>query len=66
MDLQDVLKAGRFLDEISLSVKKIIFANFSGLSDQEKEEIEQDVKLKILKMASRGKISAISGHMYGK
>jgi RNA polymerase sigma factor (sigma-70 family) len=55
MDLQDALKAGRFLDEISLSVKKIILANFPGLSEEEKEEIDQDVKLKILKMAARGK-----------
>ena len=55
MELEDVLKAGRFLDEISLSVKKIIFANFSGLTNEEKEEIDQNVKLKILKMASRGK-----------
>jgi len=55
MDLKDALKAGRFLDEISLSVKKIIFANFPGLTDEEKEEIDQDIKLKILKMAARGK-----------
>jgi RNA polymerase sigma factor (sigma-70 family) len=55
MDLEAALKTQRFLDEISLSVKKIIFANFPGLSDQEKEEIDQDVKLKILKMAARGK-----------
>lgn len=55
MDLEDAVKAARFLDEISLSVKKIIFAHFSGLSDQEKEEIDQEVKLKLLKMAARGK-----------
>jgi RNA polymerase sigma-70 factor (ECF subfamily) len=55
MDLENALKAGRFLDEISLSVKKIIFANFPGLSEEEKEEIDQDVKLKLLKMAARGK-----------
>ena len=55
MDLENALKASRFLDEISLSVKKIIFANFSGLSEEEKEEIDQDVKLKLLKMAARGK-----------
>lgn len=54
-DLEDALRASRFLDEISLSVKKIIFANFPGLSAEEKEEIDQDIKLKILKMASRGK-----------
>jgi RNA polymerase sigma-70 factor (ECF subfamily) len=55
MDLKDVLSAGRFLDEISLSVKKIIFANFPGLSEEEKEEIDQDVKLKLLRMAVHGK-----------
>jgi RNA polymerase sigma-70 factor (ECF subfamily) len=55
MELEHALKAERFLDEISLSVKKIIFANFPGLSDEDKEEIDQDVKLKILSMAARGK-----------
>lgn len=55
MELEDVLKAGPFLDEVSLSVKKIICANFPGLTDQEKQEIDQDVKLKLLKMAARGK-----------
>jgi RNA polymerase sigma-70 factor (ECF subfamily) len=55
MELEDVLKAGPFLDEVSLSVKKIICANFPGLTDQEKQEIDQDVKLKLLNMASRGK-----------
>ena len=55
MDIEDALKASRFLDEISLSVKRIIFAQFPGLTDQEKEEIDQDVKLKLLKMAARGK-----------
>jgi RNA polymerase sigma factor (sigma-70 family) len=55
MELEDLLKAGPFLDEVSLSVKKIIFANFPGLTEEEREEIGQDVKLKLLKMASRGK-----------
>lgn len=55
MDLEDALKAASFLDEISLSVKKIIFANFPGLTAEEKEEIDQDVKLKLLKAAARGK-----------
>jgi len=55
MDLENAVKARGLLDEISLSVKKIIFASFPGLTEEEKEEIGQDVKLKILKMASRGK-----------
>lgn len=55
MDLENDLKAARFLEEISLSVKKIIFANFPNLTEEEKEEIDQDVKLKLLKAAARGK-----------
>jgi RNA polymerase sigma-70 factor (ECF subfamily) len=58
MDLKDALKDGRaerFLDELSLSVRKIIFSSFPNLTEDEKEEIDQDVKLKILKMAANGK-----------
>jgi len=55
MDLEDALKASRFLDDISLSVKKILFSSFAGLTEEEKEEIGQDIKLKLLKMAARGK-----------
>lgn len=55
MDLEKTAWAGLFLDEISLSVKKIIFASFPGLTEEEKEEVDQDVKLKLLKMAARGK-----------
>ena len=58
MDLKDALKDGcaeRFLDELSLSVRKIIFSSFPNLTEEEKEEIDQDVKLKILKMAANGK-----------
>ncbi len=55
MDLKAAVKAATFLEEVTLSVKKIIFANFPRLSAEEKEEIDQEVKLKLLKMASRGK-----------
>ena len=65
MELEDLLKAGPFLDEVSLSVKKIIFANFPCLTEEEREEIGQDVKLKLLKMASRGKkIGNLAGPTY--
>ncbi len=55
IDLGKALQAERFLDELSLSVTKIIFASFPGLTSEEKEEIEQEIKLKLLKMAARGK-----------
>lgn len=58
MDLKDALKDGcaeRFLEELSLSIRKIIYSSFPNLTEDEKEEIDQDVKLKILKMAANGK-----------
>ena len=55
MDLENALRAGRFLDDISLSVKKIIFANFPHLSAEERKDIDQEVKLKLWKMAYNGK-----------
>jgi len=55
MDLENALRGGRFLYDISLSVKKIIFANFPHLSAEEREDIDQEVKLKLWKMASNGK-----------
>jgi len=52
MDLKNIAEIEAFLDELSLSIKKIIFANFPHLTSEEKEEIDQDVKLKVLKMAA--------------
>ena len=55
MDLKKTAQIESFLDELSLSIKKIIFANFPHLSFEDREEIDQDVKLKVLKMAAVGK-----------
>ena len=55
MDLENALKAGHFLNDISLSIKKIIFANFPQLSAEEREDIDQEVKLKLCRMAASGK-----------
>jgi RNA polymerase sigma-70 factor (ECF subfamily) len=55
MDLKKLIKTKKFLEEISKSIKLIIWKNFPELSRQEKEDIEQEVKLKIWRMVSGGK-----------
>jgi RNA polymerase sigma-70 factor (ECF subfamily) len=55
MDLATLLKSKKFLEDIANSIKNIIFANFSKTSQEEREDIEQEVKLKIWKVASNGK-----------
>lgn len=55
MDLEKALRSGHLIDDISLSVQKIIFANFPNLSAEESEDVDQEVKLKLWKMASNGK-----------
>ena len=45
----------RFLDEISSSVRAILLKNFPGIAGPEREDIEQEIKLKLWKMVRRGK-----------
>jgi RNA polymerase sigma-70 factor (ECF subfamily) len=56
MDLRESIKLGQFLEEVSTSISKIIFAHFPNLTREDREEVGQEVKLKILKMAENGKI----------
>ena len=55
MDLKKLIKTKDFLEKMSNSIELIIWKNFPQLSSQEKEDIAQEVKLKIWRMASRGK-----------
>jgi RNA polymerase sigma-70 factor (ECF subfamily) len=55
MDLTEPSQLSQFLAEISTSVSKIVFAHFPKLTREEKEEVGQEAKLKILKMAEDGK-----------
>jgi RNA polymerase sigma-70 factor (ECF subfamily) len=55
MDLNGLIKTKRFLEETSKSIQVIIYKNFGGLPRREAEDIEQEVLLKIWKMASHGK-----------
>ena len=55
MDLKKLIKTKDFIEKMSNSVELIIWKNFPQLTRQEKEDVEQEVKLKIWRMVSRGK-----------
>jgi len=55
MDLEKLLKSKKFLEDIAASVKNIIFANFPTITLEEREDVEQEVKLKIWRASSSGK-----------
>jgi RNA polymerase sigma factor (sigma-70 family) len=55
MELEELIRDGHFLGEISASVRNIICANFPSTTSDEREDIDQDVKLKLWKLASSGK-----------
>ena len=55
MNLGHLLKTKKFLDEMAISVKNIIYSAFPSTTPEEREDIEQTVKLKIWRKISRGK-----------
>jgi RNA polymerase sigma-70 factor (ECF subfamily) len=55
LGLDKLLKTKQFLDEIAASVKNIIYASFPKTTPEEREDIEQEVKLKIWERAASGK-----------
>ena len=55
MDLKKLIQTKDFLEKMAHSIELIIWKNSPQLSHQEKEDIAQEVKLKIWRMISRGK-----------
>jgi len=55
MELRDLIRQKDFLEKIAQSVHNVICANFSHITPAEKEDIEQEVKLKMLALATSGK-----------
>ena len=53
--MEKLLQTKIFLDEISRSVRAIVLRTFPGIAGQEREDIEQEIKLKLWKMVRRGK-----------
>lgn len=55
MELETLLKTQAFLAEISVSIRNILLANFPEITPEEKEDIDNEVKLKLWKKAAGGK-----------
>ena len=55
MNLGHLLKTKKFLDEMAISVKNIIYGTFPSTTPEEREDIEQTVKLKIWRKVANGK-----------
>lgn len=55
MDLEILLKTKAFLEEISLSIRNILLATFPEMSREEREDIDNEVKLKLWRKAASGK-----------
>lgn len=55
MNLGKLLKTKKFLDEMAISVRNIIYGAFPGTTAEEREDIEQTVKLKIWRKIVRGR-----------
>ncbi|OGD18229.1 MAG: hypothetical protein A2Y69_14935 [Candidatus Aminicenantes bacterium RBG_13_59_9] len=54
-DLKKLFQVRQFLDEMAISIRNIIFSAFPKTTAAEREDIEQEVKLKLWKAAARGK-----------
>jgi RNA polymerase sigma factor (sigma-70 family) len=55
VELEYLLQTKKFLEEISISIRNIILANFPEMSREEKEDIDLEVKLKLWKKLAAGK-----------
>jgi RNA polymerase sigma factor (sigma-70 family) len=55
MDLETLLKTRKFLEDLSVSIRNIILASFPNLTREEREDIDDEVKLKLWRKVARGK-----------
>jgi RNA polymerase sigma factor (sigma-70 family) len=55
IDLETLLKTKRFLEEMSVSIRNILLASFPEMSREEREDIDNEVKLKLWRKAAGGK-----------
>lgn len=55
MDLENLVKTKKFLEEMSDSIRNILLAHFPGMTLEEREDIDHEVKLKIWKKIADGK-----------
>jgi len=54
-ELKDLFATKQLLEDMARSIRKILFARFSRLTPAEREDVEQEVKLKLWRAVSCGK-----------
>ncbi len=65
MDLEKLIRTEKFLEEISVSIRNILLAQFPELTQQDKEDIDHEVKLKLWKKLAGGKkISNLRSYLW--
>jgi len=65
MDLEKLIRTEKFLEELSISIRNILLAQFPELTREDKEDIDHDVKLKLWKkLASGKKISNLRSYLW--
>ena len=65
MELDELVKTKQFLEEITSSVRSIVLKRFPDMDGGDREDIDQEVKLKIWKIVSHGrKIDNIKSYLW--
>ncbi|MDH7512850.1 MAG: sigma-70 family RNA polymerase sigma factor [Clostridiales bacterium] len=65
MDFEKLIRTEKFLEEMSVSIRNILLAQFPELTSQDKEDIDHEVKLKIWRKLARGKkISNLRSYLW--
>ncbi len=65
MGSEKLIETEQFIEELSSSVKHILWKKFPRITQEEKEDIAQEVKLKIWRMLSTGKkISNLTSYLW--
>lgn len=65
MDFEKLIRTEKFLEEISVAIRNILLAQFPELTQQDKEDIDHEVKLKLWKKVAGGKkISNLRSYLW--
>jgi RNA polymerase sigma-70 factor (ECF subfamily) len=65
MDIEKLIRTAKFLEEVSVTIRNILLAQFPELTQEDKEDIDHEVKLKLWrKLASGKKISNLKSYLW--
>ncbi len=65
MDFDRVIQTEKFLEDVSSSIRSILLAQFPELTEEDKEDIDHEVKLKLWRKVAHGKkISNLRSYLW--